>query len=171
MKREMRSTSWTGAAAGCTLRSDRLLRKANCSLIFLTFAKTWAQDPALDQRLEQIHIQVHQQELAQLQGVTSYALQSQMINAQRQRDISRTLSETSNIIMEGYQNRMASQDRISQNWSEAIRGVNSYTTTDGRTVEHSVVSDHVYQTPYGDTVGVSGTLPEVPSDWTELNRK
>ena len=152
-------------AIGPTATENQLLQH------FLTFAKTWKQDPSLDQRLEQIHYQVHQQELAQLQGVTNYALQSQMINAQKQREISRTLSETSDLVMQGYQNRMASQDRISKNWSEAIRGVNSYSTTDGRTVEHSVTSDHVYQTPYGDTVGVSGTLPEVPADWTELQRK
>ena len=138
---------------------------------FLTFAQTWKQDPALDQRLEQYHWQVRQQEQAQLQSVANYAIQSQQINAQRQREISRTLSETSDIIMQGYNNRMASQDRISKNWTEAILGVNSYETTDGRTVQHSVVSDHVYQTNTGDTVGVSGTLPEVPQGWTELQKK
>ena len=138
---------------------------------FLTFAQTWKQDPALDQRLEQYHWQVRQQEQSQLQSVANYAIQSQQINAQRQREISRTLSETSDIIMQGYNNRMASQDRISKNWTEAILGVNSYETTDGRTVQHSVVSDHVYQTNTGDTVGVSGTLPEVPQDWTELQKK
>jgi len=37
---------------------------------FLTFAKTWTQDFALERRLEEIHIQVHQQELARLHGVT-----------------------------------------------------------------------------------------------------
>jgi len=66
---------------------------------------------------------------------------------------------------------MALQDRISQNWSEAIRGVSPYTAAAGRAVEHSVVSDHVCETKYGDSAGVFGTLPEVPSDWTELNRK
>ncbi len=138
---------------------------------FLTFASTWKQDPALDQRLELVHQQVRQQEIAQLQSVTNYAIQSQQINAQRQREISRTLSETSDIIMQGYNNRMASQDRISEKWSQAIRGVDSYVTTDGRTVEHSVVSDHVYQTGTGDTIGVSGSLPEVPQGWTELQKK
>ena len=90
---------------------------------------------------------------------------------QRQAQISQTLSETSNIIMQGYNSRMASQDRISDNWSQAIRGVDSYVTTDGRTVEHSVVSDHVYQNQYGDTIGVSGQLDEVPRDWTEIHKK
>jgi len=138
---------------------------------FMTYAASWKQDIALDQQLEQVHQNVRMQEQASLQNAVNYARQSQAINAQRQREISQTLSETSNIIMQGYQNRMASQDRISENWSQAIRGVDSYVTTDGRTVEHSVVSDHVYQAPNGDTIGISGQLDEVPQGWTEIHKK
>ena len=138
---------------------------------FFTFAGSWTQDASLNQRLEQAHIAQVQSEQASLRNAMNYALQSQAMNMQRQAQISQTLSETSNIIMQGYNNRMASQDRISNNWSQAIRGVDSYVTTDGRTVEHSVVSDHVYQNQYGDTIGVSGQLDEVPRDWTEIHKK
>ena len=55
----------------------------------------------------------------------------------------------------------------------AIRGVNTYVRTDGSTVEHSVVSDHVYQNQYGDTVGISGPAidPSYIPDWTEIHRQ
>ena len=138
---------------------------------FFIFAGSWTQDVSLNQRLEQAHIAQVQSEQASLRNAMNYAVQSQAMNMQRQAQISQTLSETSNIIMQGYNNRMASQDRISDNWSQAIRGVDSYVTTDGRTVEHSVVSDHVYQNQYGDTIGVSGQLDEVPRDWTEIHKK
>ena len=64
---------------------------------------------------------------------------------------------------------------ISTNYSEAIRGVNSYVTPSGKTVEMSVVADHVYQNKYGDTIGISGTDigQDVASklDWTKLDKK
>ena len=138
-------------AMGPASQEEDLLAK------FMIFIGSYRQDQGLDQRLEQYHQQVRQQEQMNNQNAMNYAMQSRAINAQRQAEISRTLSQTSDIIMQGYNNRAASQDRISDKWSQAIRGVDQYTTTDGRTVEHSVTSDHVYQNPYGDTIGVSGT--------------
>ena len=145
--------------------------EADVMKYFFAFAGSWLQDENLNQRLVQYHQQVRMQEQASLQNAMNYAMQSQQINMQRQAQISQTLSQTSDLIMQGYNNRMASQDRISNNWSQAIRGVDSYVTTDGRTVEHSVVSDHVYQAPNGNTIGVSGQLDEVPVDWTEIYKK
>lgn len=77
-------------------------------------------------------------------------------------------------IMDSWNRRMASDSRISQNWSEAVRGVNTYRTTDGRRVEVGVTADHVYQNNYGDVYGVSGVAPDQDIlnrlNWTELNR-
>ena len=85
-------------------------------------------------------------------------------------DNSRAMSD---MIMDSWNQKMASDSRISQARSEAIRGVNTYVRTDGSTVEHSVVSDHVYQNQYGDTVGVSGPAidPSYIPDWTEIQRQ
>ncbi len=124
---------------------------------FLIFVGSFKQDPGLEQRLEQVHQQVRQQEMMSLQGATNFAMASQQANMQRQAQISQTLQQSSNIVMQGWENRQAAQSRMSDNFSQAIRGVDSYVTTDGRTVEHSVSSDHVYQNKYGDTIGVSGT--------------
>ena len=77
--------------------------------------------------------------------------------------------------MDSWEKRSASQSRMSANYSEAVRGVNTYTMPTGRTVECDVTADHVYQNRYGDTIGVSGRAvdPEVAAklDWTELNKK
>ena len=123
----------------------------------MIFVGSYKQDQGIEQRLEQVHQQVRQQEMMNLQGATNYAMASQQANMQRQAQISQTLQQSSNIVMQGWENRQAAQSRMSDNFSQAIRGVDSYVTTDGRTVEHSVASDHVYQNKYGDTIGVSGT--------------
>lgn len=124
--------------------------------VFRRMARTYRMDQSLLNFLEQYHQQVRQQEIAQLNGATGYAFQSQMMNNQRLQHISQTLSQSSNIVMQGYQDRQAANDRMSQKRSEAIRGVNTYVKGDGSTAEHSVSSDHVYENKYGDTVGVSG---------------
>lgn len=156
-------------AAGPSSQEEDLIRK------FTIFVGSYRMDPGLEQRLEQVHQQVRQQEQMSLQNATSYAMSAQQANMQRQAQISQTLQQSSNTIMQGWENRQAAQSRMSNNFSEAIRGVNSYATTDGRTVEHSVVSDHVYQNKYGDTLGVSGTgLSEKEMNdlgLTELNKK
>ena len=156
-------------AAGPADQEQDLIQK------FMIFAGSYRADPGIEQRLEQIHQQVRQQEQMNLQNATNYAFSAQQANMQRQAQISKTLSQSSDIVMQGWENRQAAQTRMSNNFSEAIRGVNSYATTDGRTVEHNVVSDHVYQNRYGDTVGVSGTgLSEKDMNdlgLTELNRK
>ena len=70
---------------------------------------------------------------------------------------------------------MASDSRISQARSEAIRGVNVYQNSYGQNVDVSVSADHVYENRYGDVYGVSGnsldqnTLNEL--NWTEIYKK
>ncbi len=156
-------------AAGPAEQEEDLIRK------FMLFAGSYQMDQGLEQRLEQVHQQVRQQEQMSLQNATGYAMAAQQANMQRQAQISQTLQQSSNIVMQGWENRQAAQSRMSDNFSQAIRGVDSYTTTDGRTVEHSVASDHVYENRYGDTVGISGTgLSEQAMNdlgLTELNKK
>ena len=76
--------------------------------------------------------------------------------------------------MDSWNKKMASDSRISANYSEAIRGVNTYTGVDGRPVEVSVTADHVYQNRYGETFGVSGTALDQETltkiNWTEIGR-
>ncbi len=54
-------------------------------------------------------------------------------------------------------------------FSEAIRGVNTYVTSDGREVELDVSADRAYENQAGDVIGASGGF-EPGADWTEIPR-
>ncbi len=62
--------------------------------------------------------------------LTEYLIRNQIQQIQRIGEISRIVSQTSNeisdMIMETYENRQAVYDRISTNFSQAIRGVDEY---------------------------------------------
>ena len=102
------------------------------------------------------------------------ALQQQlrMNQARLQQTLADNSRAMSDMIMDSWNKKMASDSRISQARHEAIMGVDTYVRTDGTTVEHSVVADHVYQNQYGDTVGVSGPAidPSYIPDWTEISK-
>ena len=102
-------------------------------------------------------------------------IQAQQRQQELQRQIQANNEEISRGIMDSWEKRSASQSRISENWSQAIRGVDTYSTPSGRTVEASVSADHVYQNRYGDTIEVSGPALDdelvTSLDWTKLNRE
>lgn len=58
--------------------------------------------------------------------ITRENLQHQQAIFARYQQIRNTLSETSDIIWQTYQNRSASQDRIFERYSQALRGVDTY---------------------------------------------
>lgn len=84
--------------------------------------------------------------------------------------ISQTLSQTSDIVMQGYEERSRIMDNMSRRSSEAIRGVNTYTDTYGRDFQAGVQYDHVYQKG-SDFVGVVDGSLNLGPDWTELKKK
>ena len=88
--------------------------------------------------------------------------------------IARNSAEISAGIMDSWNRKMASDTRISQNYSEAVRGVDTYRTTSGRSIEVDVTADHVYENRYGDVYGVSGSAPDQDLlnrlNWTELKK-
>ena len=143
---------------------------------FLRFALSFSPDSALSQRRAQAEEQIYQRSMQQANALAAQARQGQIMAQQRametSRIIARNSAEISAGIMDSWDKKMASDSRISTGMSEAIRGVNTYRTTDGRGVEVDVTADHVYQNSYGDVYGVSG--PEVDPellnrlDWTEL---
>ena len=58
--------------------------------------------------------------------ITRENLRQQQAIFARYQQIRQTLQETSDIIWQTYQNRSASQDRIFERYSEALRGVDTY---------------------------------------------
>ena len=102
-------------------------------------------------------------------------IQAQQRAIEASRMIAQNSAQMSAGIMDSWNRKMASDSRISQARSEAIRGVNTYQTTSGRSVEVGVTADHVYQNNYGDVYGVSGTAPDQELlnrlNWTEIRRR
>lgn len=147
--------------------------------LFLRFIGSLTPDPALWKRRNLLIEQMYQQRIAEATRLNAQATQMRIDAQRRQADLARQIQansdEISRGIMDSWEKRSASQSRMSENWSQAIRGVNTWQTSSGRTVEASVTADHVYQNRYGDTIEVSGTAldDELTSrlDWTELRRK
>lgn len=154
-------------------------KEAEATEIFLRFVGTLSPDPALTKQESALVEQMFQTRVMEAQGYAAQAQQMRMQTMQRQMEVSRQISrnndEISAGIMDSWEKRSASQSRMSTGYSEAIRGVNSYATPSGGTVEFHVTADHVYQNRYGDTIGVSGNGVDpdvaVKLDWTELKRK
>lgn len=105
-----------------------------------------------------------------LQIMANGYMQRQQNAIRSSQQISRTLSETSDIVMAGYEERSRSMDEIYRKNSEAVRGVNSYTDSAGRAYEADVAYDHVYRK--GDTfVGSKNGSWEAGPEWEELKRR
>ena len=146
---------------------------------FLKFVNTFEMDQNLANRFNDLIGQRMQQTMmqtAQYQAQTQANIANNIFQQQKLTNMLYQNSQSiSNGIMDSWNQKMASESRISNNFSEAIRGVNTYTTTDGRNVEVGVSADHVYQNQYGDVYGVSGNA--IDNDilnrvnWTEINKK
>ena len=127
---------------------------------FLGFVSTFHMDESLRKRFYELIGQRIQENLIQSQQLQQMAFQSTQNLIASQQRLTQTLAQNSaamsNMIMDSWNQKMASDSRISAARSEAIMGVNTYTNSYGQNVDVSVVADHVYQNQYGDVYGVSG---------------
>ena len=102
-------------------------------------------------------------------------MQANLFAQQTAMNISRQMSSISDGIMDSWNQKLAAESRMSQNFSEAIRGVNTYTDTNGKDFEFSNHADHVYTNQYGDHIGVSGTALDDETvsklNWTEVHKQ
>ena len=144
----------------------------------MEFVETFHMDNQLRQRfyaMNEQRVQMRMQETMRFQGMAQASMQSLMYNQQR---LTQTLAQNSaamsDMIMDSWDKKMASDSRISQARSEAIRGVNVYQNSYGQNVDVSVTADHVYENRYGDVYGVSGNAPDQEllnrMDWRELKK-
>ena len=147
--------------------------------VFMRFVSSIIPDPGLEQReIAMINNKMAAiaQEVARNQQI---AMQKQMQLQQNQARTAQMLADNarsmSDGLMDSWNKKMASDSRISQARSEAIRGVNVYQNSYGQNVDVSVTADHVYQNQYGDVYGVSGNALDQDVlnkiNWTELSKK
>ena len=101
----------------------------------------------------------------QIQG----AMQRQQNAIRSSQQISRTLSETSDIVNQGIHDHSRQMDRIYDRSSDGIRGVNTYTDSTGRGYEADVGYEHIYR--HNDTfVGSKDGSLQLGPEWEELER-
>ena len=99
------------------------------------------------------------------------AMQRQQNAIRSSQQISRTLSETSDIVNQACQDRSARMDRVWEKNSEAIRGVNAYTDSTGRRYEADVAYDHVYRRGDDTLAGSKNGSVDLGPEWEELKKK
>lgn len=144
---------------------------------FLPFVSTLQMHPDVDS----LTIQVVQQEAARIQGSTQTqlaqneaAFQAQQAAHRQQQAAFNSYNDSISAARDArHQQFMASSQQqfnhSGPDFSEAIRGVNTYTTSDGREVELSVHADHAWENQAGDVIGTSGGA-EPGAGWTEIPR-
>ena len=151
---------------------------------FLPFAYTLEHHPDI----ERLSTEVARQEAMQVQQAT----QSQLARNQAAFEASQAANRQVQAAYDSYNRSvMANQDAhhrqfmassraqfdssygggySAPDYSEAIRGVNTYVTSDGREVEVSVSADRAYENQAGDVIGTSSAFGP-GADWTELPRR
>ena len=146
---------------------------------FGQYVSTWQADASLLKRMDDIRQEKIQTAILQNQMFNAQTMQNIANNQFQQAKLTNMLRDNaasiSQGIMDSWNKKMASDSRSFANYSEAIRGVNTYVGTDGRPVEVSVSADHVYQNPSGTTYGVSGNAVDEDIlsrlSWTEIHRR
>ena len=144
---------------------DALARACMASVKSLRMNPRWfAAYQAESRRILQERIAM-QQALQQMAAAQRASFQRQM---HRLSDVSRTLSETSDMIYSGYERRSAAYDRMGDNWSEAMRGVDSYVTPGGSSVELPSGYDHAWSNGLGEYVVTDSSFLN-PNDFASGN--
>jgi hypothetical protein len=113
-----------------------------------------------------------QQALQQMAAAQRASFQRSM---HRLSDVSRTLSETSDMIYSGYESRSSAYDRMADNWSEAMRGVDSYMTPGGgSSVELPGGYEHAWTNGLGEYVMTDSSFLNpndfTPGNWERMQR-
>ena len=126
-----------------------------------------------------------QQEAAQVQQATNRQINAMNMQTQATLDRARQMSAASSAQTEAWlrnsdAHHQAFRERTNAqfntgggysapDYSEAIRGVNTYVTSDGREVELDVSAERAYENQAGDVIGGSGGF-DPGADWTEIPR-
>lgn len=134
--------------------------------------------------IERLAKAVIQQEAAQIQAATQSQLARNQAAFQAQQAAHRQMQASFDSYNQAWKTRsdaqyqqfrtqtnaqFATDDTASPDFSEAICGVNTYLTSDGREAEVSVQADRAYENQAGDVIGTAGSF-EPGADWTEINR-
>ena len=134
------------------------------STLFETIAYSFQLNPQWFSRYTQVVNMLTQQQIQRINSIGELS-----------RYISRTNDEISDMITDSYNQRQAVQDRIADNFSQAIRGVDAYVTPDNRSVELPSGYRHAWTNALGEYVisDDANYNPNVGSNqtWTPLKKR
>lgn len=108
-----------------------------------------------------------QWEQAELMRSQQVSMQMQQQSLARLRQVSQTLSQTTDIINSTYWARQASEDRISHNFSNALRGRTDVVDSQGTTFSVPNDSDQYWRSPDRTIIG-TGWLVNPDPTWERL---
>jgi hypothetical protein len=154
-------------------RIDAMTRASMASVRSLCMNPQWfAAYQAESRRILQQRIEM-QRALQQMAAQQRASFQRQM---HRLSDVSRTLSDTSDMVMAGYESRSASYDRMSENWSEAMRGVDSWSgPSGGGSVELPGGYEHAWTNGLGEYVLTDSSFLDpnqmASGNWEVMSRR
>lgn len=117
-----------------------------------------------------LYFALQEEELQNVQQVQLHGAMTRQQNAIRSsQNLSRTLSETSDIVNQACQDHSHQMDHIYDHSSDGIRGVEHYQDSYGNTYQADVKYDHIYKK--GDTfVGSTDGSLHLGPDWEELKK-
>ena len=117
-----------------------------------------------------VYFSLQDEELRNAQQVQIQGAMMRQQNAIRaSQNLSRTLSETSDIVNQACQQHSQQMDRIYDRSTQGIRGVDTYWDSSGRSYEADVKYDHIYKNGNTFVASSDGSLHLGP-DWEELKR-
>ena len=135
--------------------------------------------------IQNLMLNSKRQEAAQVQAATNQQIHAMNMQTQATLDAARQASAAHSAMVDDYlrqsdAHHQAFRERTnaqfntgygsgSPDYSEAIRGVNTFRTSDGREVELDVSADRAYENQAGDVIGGSGGF-DPGADWTEIPR-
>ena len=148
---------------------------------FLPLVQTFEVHPDI----QNLVLNSKRQEAAQIQAATNQQIHAMNMQTQATLDAARQASAAHTAMVDDYlrqsdAHHQAFRERTnaqfntgygssSPDYSEAIRGVNTFRTSDGREVELDVSADRAYENQAGDVIGGSGGF-DPGADWTEIPR-
>ena len=135
---------------------------SSCEAVFDRFLQELKYGP--------LYFALQDEELQQARQVQIQGAMTRQQNAIRaSQNLSRTLSETSDIVNQACQDHSRQMDRIYDHSSDGIRGVEHYRDSYGNAYQADVKYDHIYKN--GDTfVGSSDGSLQLGPDWEELKK-
>ncbi len=146
---------------------------------FVRLVSTYQMDDNLQKRYFELKAERYMMRVEEAMQYRAMANQATANLQYQQAKLTQMLQDNANTIsagiMDSWDKKMASSSYISNQFSEAIRGVDTYQKLDGSNVEVGVINDHVYENQYDEVYGVSGN--ELDNDllsklnWTEINKK